>query len=112
MTTVAALFLLMDSVGKIVVAKPVVEATVEMGFGANQARGMGICLFLCLALHVFPPTALLGAVLLTAYLGGAVAAQVRVKSPWPTHALFPVYVGIFVWAGLCLREPTVMSLFW
>jgi hypothetical protein len=72
--------------------------------------GLGATLLLCVLAYVFPRTSVLGAVLLTGYLGGAVATHVRIGNPMATHVLFPVYVAIMLWVGLYLREPRLRAL--
>jgi hypothetical protein len=106
----AALFLLLDSVMKIVRAKPAVEGTIQLGYPEGVVFGIGLLLLVCTLLYIFPRTAVLGAILLTGYLGGAVATQVRVGNPLFSHVLFAVYVGIFVWGGLFLRDRRVRDL--
>ncbi len=99
-------FLLMDAVMKLLAVAPVLEAGGKIGFpGAAMARGLGALLLVCTLLHVAPRTAVLGAVLVTAYLGGAVATHLRLGNPLLSHTLFGVYVGIAMWVGLYLREP-------
>ena len=110
LTGAAMLFLLVDSIGKLNAIPAVVDATVQLGYPESSVRGIGLILLLCLILYVFPRTSVLGAVLLTGYLGGAVAAQVRVGSPLFSTTLFPVYVGVLVWAGLLLREDRLRAL--
>lgn len=107
---VAALFLAFDALGKLARVAPVVEGTVQLGYPEGVVRGLGVCLLACTVLYVVPRTSVLGAVLLTGYLGGAVATHVRVSHPWLTHALFPVYVAAFVWGGLYLRDPRLAAL--
>ena len=77
---------------------------------AGTARALGILMLVSIALYAYPPTAFLGAVLITGYLGGAVATHVRVGSPLLTHTLFGVYVGVLAWAGLWLRDPRLRAL--
>jgi hypothetical protein len=98
------LFLLIDGVMKLIKPPPVVQATVELGYPESSIIGLGIVLLTCVVLYVIPKTSLLGAILLTGYLGGAVATHVRVGSPLFTHTLFPVYLGALVWGGLFLRD--------
>jgi len=100
----AALFLLADSVGKFVRPAPVVEGTVLLGYPESVILPLGILLLACTLLYVIPYTSVLGAILLTGYLGGAVATHVRVGNPWLSHILFPTYVGLLIWGGLYLRE--------
>ncbi len=104
MSAVAILFLLFDSVIHVMKIPPVVESFGQLGYPAGLALGIGILELVCLTLYVIPRTAILGAVLLTGYLGGAVASQVRIGAPLFSHALFPVYVGLLVWGGLYVRE--------
>ena len=104
------LFLLVDSVTKLLQIPPVVEATMQMGFPASAVPVIGGTLLACLVLHLVPRTAVLGAVLLTGYLGGAVCAQLRIGAPLWTVLLVPVYTGVLVWLGLYLRSSTVRAL--
>lgn len=110
MSALAALFLLMDGVMKLAKPAPVVEATVELGYRESVIFGLGIVLLVCVVLYVIPRTSILGAIMLTGYLGGAVAAQVRVGHPLFSHTLFPVYVAALVWGGLFLREARLRAL--
>jgi hypothetical protein len=107
----AIAFLLMDATMKLLALPVVLEASGPLGFaGVAMARVLGIILLICTALYIAPRTAVLGAILLTGYLGGAVATHVRVGSPLVTHILFGVYLGVFVWGGLYLRDPRVRAL--
>jgi len=110
MSTLPALFLFVDAVGKLVKPAPVVEGTVQLGYPESVLLGLGIVLLACTVLYVFPRTAILGAILLTGYLGGAVATHVRVGSPLFSHILFPVYLGVLIWGGLYLRDERVRAL--
>lgn len=110
-TAFPALFLAADAVGKLLKPGPVVEGTVKLGYPETVLTGLGIVLLASTILYVIPRTSVLGAILLTGYLGGAVATHVRVSDPLFTHVLFPVYLGIVVWVGLCLRDPRVHALF-
>jgi len=104
-------FLLMDATMKLLALPVVLEASGLLGFaGSQMARGLGFVLLICTALYLAPQTAVLGAVLLTGYLGGAVATHVRVGSPLFTHVLFGVYLGVFLWGGLYLREARLRML--
>ena len=104
-------FLLLDATMKLIAIPQVLQAGEQIGFpGAGMARGLGLLLLACTLLYVFPRTSVLGALLLTAYLGGAVATHLRLGSPPFSHVLFGVYVGIAMWAGLYLREPRLRSL--
>jgi hypothetical protein len=98
-----ALFL-MDAAMKLLALPVVLQASAEIGFqGETLARELGVILLLCTILYAVPPTAALGAILLTGYLGGAVAAHLRVGDPLFTHVLSGVYAGVVVWGGLYLR---------
>jgi DoxX-like family len=98
-------FLLMDAAMKLMALPVVLEAGAPLGLpGTDLARGLGTLLLVCTVLYTVPQTAVLGAILLTGYLGGAVATHMRVGSPLFTHVLFGVYLGILLWGGLYLRD--------
>src|SRR5713226_3609612 len=99
MSALPILFLLMDGVMKIIKPAPVVEATVHLGYPETVILPLGIVLLSCTALYAIPRTSVLGAILLTGYLGGAVATHVRVGDPLFTHTLFPTYLGLLIWGG-------------
>jgi len=103
------LFLLFDGVTKLIKPQPVVAATTQLGYPESTIVGMGLTLLVCTILYVIPRTAVLGAVLLTGYLGGAVATHVRVGAP-VFNVLFPVVFGILLWAGLWLRDRRLQEL--
>lgn len=105
-------FLLFDAGGKLAKIDPVLKSMEELGLPAASATTIGVLLLMITVLYAIPQTAALGALLLTGYLGGAVAIHVRVDNPLWSHTLFPVYVGILLWAGLMLRNPKVKNLFW
>ena len=110
MSGIVVLFLLMDAGAKLAAVRPVLEAGAYIGFpGVSMARTLGAMLLVCTALYVFPRTSVLGALLLTAYLGGAVATHVRLNNPLFTHVLFGVYVGVLMWGGLVLRQPALRN---
>jgi len=100
----ACLFLLLDGVMKLVKPQVVVDTTLQLGYPESTITGMGVALILSTTAYLLPRTSLLGAVLLTAYLGGAVASHVRIGSPLLSHVLFPVYIALMVWGGLVLRD--------
>jgi hypothetical protein len=104
-------FLLFDAAMKLVKAQPVIEGTVQLGYPESTIIGMGLVLLLSTLLYAIPRTAFLGAILLTGYLGGAVATHVRVGNPLFSHVLFPVYVGIMIWGGLYLRDRRIRAFF-
>ncbi len=99
-----ALFMGFDAVGKLVQPVEVVEGTTKLGYPASVIFPLGVVQLVCLALYLFPRTAVLGAVLWTGYLGGAVATHVRIGNPLFSHVLFPLYVAAFFWGGLWLRD--------
>jgi hypothetical protein len=104
------LFLLMDAVMKFVPPPGASEIMAQLGYSMSIMPGLGVTLLLCTILYAVPRTRILGAILLTGYLGGAVATHVRVSNPWPSHILFPVYVGAMLWGGLYLTEPRLQAL--
>ena len=104
LTALVLLFLFFDSGIKILNLAPAVQGTVGLGFQPSVVVPIGIVLLVCAILYIIPRTAILGAVLLTGYLGGAVASQVRAGNPLFSHVLFPVYFAFLVWGGLYLRD--------
>lgn len=110
LTGLAGAFLLFDAVLHLLVLDPVVQAHADLGFPVEHAALLGAIELACLALHVAPRTAVLGALLWTAYLGGAVATNLRVDNPLLTHVLFPAYVALLLWGGLYLRDARVRAL--
>jgi hypothetical protein len=98
------LFLLFDAVIKVLRLPLAVEATVELGYPAHAVFVIGVVELLCLALYAVPRTAVLGAVLLTGHLGGAVATHLRIDNPLFGYTLFPLYVAALLWGGLYLRN--------
>jgi hypothetical protein len=105
----AALFFLMDGVMKLFKPAVVVEATRQLGYPETDIVGIGILLLTCTLLYLFPRTSILGAILLTGYMGGAVASQVRVGAGW-FNVAFAVVFGVLVWTGLWLRDVRVRNL--
>jgi hypothetical protein len=107
----AIAFCAMDAGMKLLALPFVLSASAAIGFGGvATARTLGVVLMLCTILYAAPRTAVLGAAMLTGYLGGAVAAHYRLGDPLFTHVLFGVYVGAFVWGGLWLRDPALRAL--
>ncbi|HEY1011433.1 MAG TPA: DoxX family protein [Herpetosiphonaceae bacterium] len=105
----AILFLAMDGIVKLFAPAPVVESFVQMGYPAEVAFGLGVVLLVCVAAYAIPRTAVLGAILLTGYLGGAVSAHVRMGGPVFSLA-FPILMGAMVWGGLYLRDRRLRAL--
>jgi hypothetical protein len=104
-----ALFLLVDAIMKFIKPPPVVEATVKLGYPESVIIGLGVVLLASTILYLIPKTSILGAILSTGYLGGAVATHVRVGEGW-FSILFPVFFGVLLWAGLWLRDDRVQKL--
>jgi DoxX-like family len=104
LSALAVLFLLFDGVIKVMKLPPAIEGTVKLGYPESVIVGIGAVELVCLVLYALPQTSVLGAILLTGYLGGAIATHVRVGSPLLTHTLFPIYVAALIWGGLFLRE--------
>lgn len=109
LTTLVIIFLLVDSVGKIFGIDESVNATVELGYPQSSIFTIGFILLVSTVLYAIPRTSVIGLILLTAYLGGAVATNVRVDSPLFSHTLFPVYIAIFAWTGLALRNEKLIQ---
>ena len=101
---IAVLFLLFDSIGKLLKVAPVVTGSAELGYLEGVIQPIGVVLLICVVAYTIPRTAILGAVLLTGYMGGAIATHVRVGNPLLTHTLFPIYVAVLFWGGLFLRD--------
>ena len=110
MSALPTLFLFVDGVGKLVKPAPVVQGTLQLGYPESVLVGLGIVLLSCTVLYVIPRTAILGAILLTGYLGGAIATHVRVGSPLFSHILFPFYLAVLLWGGLYLRDERLRAL--
>ncbi|MGZ6104880.1 MAG: DoxX family protein [Vulcanimicrobiaceae bacterium] len=108
-SAIAVLFLLLDGVIHVMNIAPVVEAFARLGFPDTLALYIGIIELVCIAVYVIPRTAVLGAVLLTGYLGGAVATQVRAGSTL-FEAMFPIILGVLIWSGLLLRDDRLRAL--
>ena len=104
LTGFATLFLLMDALLKVLKLPPAGQGTISLGFPVSAVLGIGIVELACLVLYITPRTSILGAILLTGYLGGAIASQVRVEAPVFSHILFPTYIAALFWAGLYLRD--------
>jgi hypothetical protein len=106
---VVVLFMLFDSVTKILKAQQVIDATIRIGFPLGTIVPIGIVLLVCTIFFVIPQTSVLGAILLTGHLGGAVSANVRAGSP-AFNSAFAIVFGVLVWLGLYLREPRLRAL--
>ncbi len=106
----AVLFLLFDSAGKLLQIQPVIDGTLQLGYPRDSVFSLGIILLSCVVAYAVPRTSVLGALLLTGYLGGAVATHVRVANPLFSHVLFPTYVAALLWGGLILRDARLRAL--
>lgn len=103
-------FLLFDSISKLLLEHHVVEATTQIGYPLEVIRPLGVICLVCTLLYAIPRTSVLGAILLTGYLGGAIASKVRIEDPLFSSVLFGVYFGVLVWGGLYLRDERLRSL--
>jgi len=105
-------FMLFDAGAKLVPLGVVMKSTVELGYApsAGLVRGLGMLALACTAFYAFPRTAVLGAILLTGYMGGAIASHLRLGDPLFSHILFGVYLGIFIWGGLFRRDARIRAL--
>ena len=110
LTALAGLFLMFDTVIKVLRLPAAMQGTTELGYPAETVIWIGLVELVCLGLYLAPPTAVLGALLMTGYLGGAIATHVRAGSPLLSHTLFPIYVAVALWGGLYLREPRLAEL--
>jgi len=112
MSGLVILFMLFDGTIKLVPIQAVTEASAQLGLPVTDAfaRGLGVLGLICTALYLFPRTAVLGAILLTGYMGGTVATHIRVGNPLLSHVLFGVYLGVLIWGGLYCRDPQVRAL--
>jgi hypothetical protein len=113
LSSLAIIFLFLDAVMKLIPIQPVTDAMRELGFTSSieLARGLGMLLMGCTMLYAIPRTSLIGALLLTGYLGGAIAIQLRVGNPLLSHTLFGSYIGITLWAGLLCRNQPLRAIF-
>jgi hypothetical protein len=109
LSSIAVLFLVFDAVMKLAMAPPVLEASAKLGLPENVIPGLGVVLLLCTVVYAIPQTSVLGAVLLTGYLGGAVATHLRAGDP-AFPVVFPVLFGVVVWLGLFLRDARLRAL--
>ena len=110
LAVLVALFLTFDTVIKVLKLAPAVQGTTKLGYPASAVLWIGLIELVCLTLYLVPRTSVLGALLLTGYLGGAIATHVRLGSPLLSHTLFPIYVALLLWGGLYLRETRLREL--
>lgn len=109
LSALATLFLVFDGAIKLINIQAVIDASIRLGYRPESMVGIGLILLACVAVYVIPRTSVIGAVLLTGYLGGAIATHVRAGSTW-FETLFPLGVAAFVWGGLLLRDAELRSL--
>jgi len=110
LSALPVLFLAFDVTIKLMKIQPVVDSFTQLGIPVELARVIGTVELVCLVLYCIPRTAVLGAMLLTGYLGGAVLTHLRIGSPLLSHTLFPIYIGIMLWGALWLRDLRVRVL--
>jgi hypothetical protein len=110
LTILTTLFMLFDGVMKLFQPLPVTKAMIQLGFPLHLSVPIGIILLICTALYALPFTSVLGSILLTGYLGGAVVSQLRIGAPLFGTTLFPIYFAVLLWAGIYLREPHLRAL--
>jgi DoxX-like family len=108
---IAVAFLTLDAAMKLLQVQAAVEGTIQLGYPASSLVVIGLIQVVCLAVYLVPRTAILGAVLWTGYLGGAIATHVRVGNPLFTHILFPIYVAALLWGSLWLRDRRLRGVF-
>lgn len=109
LSAIGAIFMIMDGGVKLFNPPPVVEAMILLEYTQAQTVVVGIICLLCVAIYLIPTTAVLGAILVTAYLGGAIASQLRIDAPI-FSLIFPILIGLLFWGGLYLREPRLRAL--
>jgi hypothetical protein len=105
-----ALFMLFDGVIHTMRIPPVVEGFAKLGYPIGVATTLGVVEIVCTILYLIPRTSVLGALLLTGYLGGAIASNVRIQAPLFGYVLFPIYVALFLWGGLWLRDARIRAI--
>src|SRR5258706_2208423 len=110
LTALPVLFLLVDGIMKLFSPAPVIAGMIRLGYPLSLTTAIGIILLICVVLYAIPQTSILGAILLTGYLGGAVASQLRIEEPLFSNVLFPVYVALLIWGGLYLRDERLSAL--
>jgi hypothetical protein len=107
---VAVLFMLFDTVIHAMKPPAVVQGFGQLGFPLSAAIPLSTIEFICIVLYLIPRTSALGAILLTGYLGGAVAVQVRIGAPLFTNILAPVYIALLLWGGLYMRDDRLRAI--
>ena len=110
LSILAILLLLADGFAKLLKPEPVVQATLQLGYPESTITTIGILVIICVIIYAIPKFSFLGAILLTGFLGGAIATHFRINNPLFSHTLFPVYVLLFIWLGLYLRSASLRKL--
>src|ERR1700730_6701233 len=112
MSGLVILFMIFDASLKLIPLAVVTDSMTELGYppSAGLARGLAVVILVCTALYAFPRTSILGAILLTGYMGGAIASHLRIGSPLFSHVLFGLYLGLMVWGGLFFRDERLRAL--
>ena len=110
LSVLAILLLLVDGFAKLIKPEPVIQATLQLGYPESTITTIGILAIICAIIYAIPRAAFLGAILLTGFLGGAIATHFRLNNPLFSHTLFPVYVLLFIWLGLYLRSASLRKL--
>ena len=110
LTTLIVLLLVLDAVMKFIQPAPVLQACTQLGIPVSVVSTIGAILLVCTILYAIPQTSIVGAILLTGYLGGAVLSNLRVGNPLFSHTLFPVFFGAVAWLALYLRNPRLRAL--
>ena len=110
LSVLAILLLLIDGFAKLIKPEPVIQATLQLGYPESTITTIGILAIICAIIYAIPRSAFLGAILLTGFLGGAIATHFRLNNPLFSHTLFPVYVLLFIWLGLYLRSASLRKL--
>jgi len=108
---ITVLFMLFDAISKLALESHVVDATTKIGYPVAAIRPIGLIALLCTILYTVPRTAILGAILLTGFYGGAVASKIRIEDPLLSSILFAVYLGLMAWGGIYLRDQRLRTLF-
>lgn len=109
LSSIIVLFMVFDGTIHVLKPSPVADAFAQLGVPLHLSAGIGVIELICTVLYAVPQTSVLGALLLTAYLGGATATQVRAEAAW-FPVLFPSLMGVLLWAGLTLRSSRVRAL--
>ena len=110
LSSIVVLFLVFDGVMKLIAITPVADAFRQLGYPLESASAIGYLALACALLYAIPRTAVLGAIVLTGLLGGAISTHVRVHDPLFTHTLFGVYLGVIAWGGLWLRDARLRAM--